>query len=64
MMGMHALHRIIGEGLMLTLLTLSWKGKYSAGYYAPVENGGLYWRFVDIAWIFLFPLLYPIDLHR
>ena len=64
MTGMHALHMIIGEGMLLLLLIASWKGKYTNGYFAPIENGGLYWHFVDIVWIFLFPLLYLVDLHR
>jgi cytochrome c oxidase subunit III len=64
MTGMHALHMIIGEIMLLLLLIYSWKGKYSGGYFAPIENGGLYWHFVDIVWIFLFPLLYLVDLHR
>jgi cytochrome c oxidase subunit III len=64
MTGMHALHMIIGEVMLLLLLIYSWKGKYTGGYFAPIENGGLYWHFVDIVWIFLFPLLYLVDLHR
>ena len=64
MTGMHALHMIIGEGMLLVLLIYAWKGSFTAGYNAPIENGGLYWHFVDIVWIFLFPLLYLIDLHH
>ena len=64
MTGMHAVHMIIGEGLLLVLLIYAWKGSFTAGYNAPIENGGLYWHFVDIVWIFLFPLLYLIDLHH
>jgi cytochrome c oxidase subunit 3 len=63
MTGMHALHMIIGMGLMTYLLINAWKGKYGPDYNTPVENGGLYWHFVDIIWIFLFPLLYLIA-HR
>jgi len=59
--GMHAMHMIIGAGLLSTLLYMAWKGKFSATYYTPVENIGLYWHFVDIVWIFLFPLLYLIN---
>lgn len=58
--GLHALHMIIGIGLMSALLYRSWKGRFSPEYYAPVEIAGLYWHFVDIVWIFLFPLLYLI----
>ena len=51
---------IIGIGLLATLTVLAGRGKFSADYYTPVELGGLYWHFVDIVWIFLFPLLYLI----
>ncbi|MGA9643860.1 MAG: cytochrome c oxidase subunit 3 family protein [Terriglobales bacterium] len=64
MTGMHALHMIIGVGLFGTLAVWAWRGKYSANYYTPIENAGLYWHFVDIVWIYLFPLLYLIDRHR
>jgi cytochrome c oxidase subunit III len=64
MTGMHAVHMIIGEGMLLILLIYAWKGSFTGGYNAPIENGGLYWHFVDIVWIFLFPLLYLIDLHH
>lgn len=61
MTGLHALHMIIGVGMMLVLAVLSWRGRYHARQYAPVELAALYWHFVDIVWIFLFPLLYLID---
>jgi cytochrome c oxidase subunit 3 len=64
MTGMHALHMIIGEGMLLVLLIYAWKGSFTGDYHTPIENGGLYWHFVDIVWIFLFPLLYLIDLHH
>jgi cytochrome c oxidase subunit 3 len=64
MTGLHALHMIIGEGLMLFLLWHAYKGKYSPSYYTPVDVGGLYGHFVDIVWIFLFPLLYLIARHQ
>jgi cytochrome c oxidase subunit 3 len=60
MTGMHALHMIIGVGVLFVLVFQAWKGKFSPVYYAPVELTGLYWHFVDIIWIFLFPLLYLI----
>jgi hypothetical protein len=63
MTGMHALHMIIGMGLMIWLLFNAYKGMYSAAYYTPIENFGLYWHFVDIVWIYLFPLLYLINRH-
>jgi cytochrome c oxidase subunit 3 len=60
MTGMHAVHMIIGIGMLSTLTVLAWRGKFSSQYYTPVELGGLYWHFVDIVWIYLFPLLYLI----
>ena len=61
MTGLHALHMIIGIGLMCVITWMAWKGKFSSEYYTPVEMSGLYWHFVDIVWIYLFPLLYLID---
>lgn len=63
MTGLHALHMIVGLGLMAWLLWTAWKRYYSADYYMPVEMSGLYWHFVDIVWIFLFPLLYLLGRH-
>ena len=59
--GMHALHMVVGSGLLIALILMSLRGMFSAEYYTPVENIGLYWHFVDIVWIFLFPLLYLIN---
>ena len=61
MTGLHALHMIIGVGIFVFLTYQAWKGRYSPKYYTPIEIGGLYWHFVDIVWIYLFPLLYLID---
>lgn len=63
MTGLHALHMIIGLGIMAWLLWMAWRGTFNADYYAPVEISGLYWHFVDIVWIFLFPLLYLLGRH-
>jgi cytochrome c oxidase subunit 3 len=63
MTGLHALHMIIGLGLMTWLLWKAWKATFNADYYSPVEMSGLYWHFVDIVWIFLFPLLYLLGRH-
>ena len=63
MTGLHALHMIIGLGIMLWLLYKAWGNAFSADYYSPVEIAGLYWHFVDIVWIFLFPLLYLLGRH-
>ncbi len=60
MTGMHAVHMIVGLGIMTVMLIMAWRGRFSPEYYAPVEVSGLYWHFVDIIWIFLFPLLYLI----
>ena len=63
MTGLHALHMIVGAGLLLYLILEARKGRFDANYNTPVENIGLYWHFVDIVWIFLFPLLYLINRH-
>lgn len=63
MTGLHALHMIVGLGLMAWLAWKAWLGTYTAEYYSPVEISGLYWHFVDIVWIFLFPLLYLLGRH-
>jgi cytochrome c oxidase subunit III len=63
MTGLHALHMIIGLGLMTVITIMAWRGKFDGSYYTPVEISGLYWHFVDIVWIFLFPLLYLIGAH-
>jgi len=64
MTGLHALHMIIGAGLLVWLIKGSFAGRFTPQYNTPVEVVGLYWHFVDIVWIFLFPLLYLIDRHR
>jgi len=61
MTGLHASHMVIGAGILLVLIWQAWKGKFTSGWYTPIEMFGLYWHFVDIVWIFLFPLLYLID---
>jgi cytochrome c oxidase subunit 3 len=63
MTGLHALHMIIGLGIFAWLLYMAWKGRFTPEYHTPVEIGGLYWHFVDLVWIYLFPLLYLIDRH-
>jgi cytochrome c oxidase subunit 3 len=60
MTGLHALHMIIGIPIIAIIALLARKGRYSPAYHTPVEMTGLYWHFVDIVWIFLFPLLYLI----
>ena len=63
MTGMHAFHMIIGIVLLFWLTWRAHRGEFSSGYVAPIENFGLYWHFVDIVWLFLFPLLYLINRH-
>ena len=63
MTGLHALHMIIGLGIMAWLFFKAWRNTFSEEYYMPVEMSGLYWHFVDIVWIFLFPLLYLLGRH-
>jgi cytochrome c oxidase subunit 3 len=61
--GLHALHMIIGLGIMTWMLVWVRNGTISGLYPSPIEISGLYWHFVDIVWIFLFPLLYLIGRH-
>jgi cytochrome c oxidase subunit 3 len=63
MTGMHALHMIIGVCVLGFMITRAYVGDFTAGHVTFVENFGLYWHFVDIIWIFLFPLLYLISRH-
>ena len=56
----HAVHMIVGLALLAALFALARRGRYNPGHYAPVEAMGLYWHFVDIVWVFLYPLLYLI----
>jgi len=63
MTGLHALHLIIGivlVGVMAYLVRRRW---FSGGGETQIEVTGLYWHFVDVVWVFLYPLLYLIDLH-
>jgi cytochrome c oxidase subunit 3 len=60
MTGLHAAHMIVGLGILSWLLMNARRGRYSPTYYTPLEVSGLYWHFVDIVWVFLFPLLYLI----
>lgn len=60
MTGMHALHMVIGLGLLAWIGIAAARKRFSPDYYTPVEMVGLYWHFVDIVWVFLFPFLYLI----
>src|SRR6267142_1818851 len=63
MTGLHALHMVIGIVLLAILAVRAQRGFFSADYYTPIDMTGLYWHFVDIVWIFLFPLLYLLGGH-
>jgi cytochrome c oxidase subunit III len=63
MTGVHATHMIIGILILGVLVFYSWRGKFDSEYHNPLEMTGLYWHFVDIVWIFLFPLLYLLGAH-
>lgn len=63
MTGFHALHMLVGMGLQSYLLIEAWRNRFSIDYHTPVDIVGLYWHFVDIVWIFLFPLLYLLGRH-
>jgi cytochrome c oxidase subunit 3 len=63
MTGLHAFHMIIGMGVLTVLTIKARRGAYGRSYHTPVEISGLYWHFVDIVWIFLFPLLYLVGRH-
>ncbi|HEY2082140.1 MAG TPA: cytochrome c oxidase subunit 3 family protein [Verrucomicrobiae bacterium] len=62
MTGVHAVHVTVGVCLLSTMAWMTSRRKFSDAYYTPVEMTGLYWHFVDIIWIYLYPLLYLI--HR
>jgi cytochrome c oxidase subunit 3 len=59
--GMHAIHMIVGVGIFICITWMAYKGRFTPEYHTPLEIAGLYWHFVDIVWIYLFPLLYLID---
>ena len=58
--GVHALHMLIGIGILTVLIVMAVRGRFSPERYNAIEVSGLYWHFVDIVWIFLYPLLYLI----
>ncbi len=61
---LHAAHMIIGVGVLSVIAFLAHRGRFSAIDHGPVEIVGLYWHFVDIVWLFLFPLLYLVGAHQ
>jgi cytochrome c oxidase subunit 3 len=60
MTGLHGLHMLIGAGMVFGLIVLVLRGRFGPRHANTVEMIGLYWHFVDIVWIFLFPLLYLV----
>jgi len=62
--GIHALHMVIGIGILAVLIAMAAKGRFTPENPNTIEMTGLYWHFVDIVWIFLFPLLYLIGAHN
>jgi len=64
MTGLHALHMIVGVAIMSVITWMAAKGRFDEHYYTPVEMAGLYWHFVDLVWIYLFPLLYLVERHN
>jgi cytochrome c oxidase subunit 3 len=61
--GLHAIHLIMGIGLVGVMAFLSWRNWLSGGGETQIEVTGLFWHFIDIVWVFLYPLLYLIDVH-
>jgi cytochrome c oxidase subunit 3 len=62
--GLHLLHMVIGLGLVTWVTVLARRGRFTPHYHVPLETVGLYWHFVDIVWVFLYPLLYLVALHK
>jgi cytochrome c oxidase subunit 3 len=60
MTGLHALHVIVGIGVLAGVAVLLARGRVTAERPILLENAGLYWHLVDVIWIFLFPLFYLI----
>jgi cytochrome c oxidase subunit III len=60
MTGLHAVHVIVGVGVLSTIFARVKRGTVTAGRPILLENAGLYWHLVDAIWIFLFPLFYLI----
>jgi cytochrome c oxidase subunit 3 len=61
--GLHALHMIIGLAVMAVMVVLAWRRRFSPAYYTPIEVSGLYWHFVDVVWVFLYPILYLLHVR-
>ena len=64
MTSLHAVHVTVGIGVVLVIMVLAWQGRFTGGYFSPVDCTALYWHFVDIVWIFLLPTLYLLGGHH
>lgn len=64
MTGLHALHMIIGIGIVSVFAVRAALGSFNAEYFTPVETIGLYWHFVDVVWVFLFAIFYIAGIHK
>lgn len=64
MTGLHFLHMVIGLGMLVIILRMARNGRFTPEYFNPLEIAGLYWHFIDIVWVFLYPLLYLVALHK
>jgi cytochrome c oxidase subunit III len=64
MTGLHFLHMVIGIVLLIIILQMARRGRFTPEYHNPLEIAGLYWHFIDIVWVFLYPLLYLVALHK
>ncbi|AKQ66134.1 Cytochrome c oxidase polypeptide III [Myxococcus hansupus] len=58
MTGVHAVHVLVGVGVLVTLMLRTLSGELGARFHTPLELGGMYWHLVDVVWLFLWPLLY------
>ncbi len=63
MTGLHSIHVFVGVVLLTVMAWRAWRGNFTKEYYTPVEVSGLYWHFVDLVWVFLFPLFYLVALR-
>ena len=57
---LHGVHMIVGVGLVAWLGWTARQERYSPGYFTPVEVVGLYWSFVDMVWLCLYPMIYLV----
>jgi len=60
MTGIHGLHVLIGVIVISFMIAFTLRRRISSSDFVKLENTGLYWHFVDIVWIYLFPLFYLV----